>query len=343
MDTPVTEVEQPGTEWNAFVRRQVGWTICHLSGWQSLIREVFGHDCLYAAVRSPAGELTGVLPLVRVKSRLFGHYLVSMPFLNYGGPLGDEVAVRALVAWAMARASSDRAKLLQLRSRTPLAIDLTPSHHKITVVLQIHDRDPAALLKRFGSKLRSQIRRPEKAGATTEFGPAQVAPFFEVFSRNMRDLGTPTQSLRFFRAISSAFSDDVWFGCVYLDGKPVAGGCGFRWGDEFEMTWASSLRQYNPVAPNMLLYWSFIERATIEGVKRFNFGRCTPGTSTHRFKLQWAAEDEPLWWYGYPGEAGTARTPSPDQGAYALAAKIWQRFPVPLATRLGPHIVRYIP
>jgi lipid II:glycine glycyltransferase (peptidoglycan interpeptide bridge formation enzyme) len=46
----------------------------------------------------------------------------------------------------------------------------------------------------------------------------------------------------------------------------VAGGCGFRFGQEFEMTWASSLRRYNKEAPNMLVYWSFMERAIAEGV-----------------------------------------------------------------------------
>jgi len=43
----------------------------------------------------------GVLPLVRVRSFVFGHYLVSMPFLNYGGPLGDGESVTALVARAV--------------------------------------------------------------------------------------------------------------------------------------------------------------------------------------------------------------------------------------------------
>ena len=66
----------------------------------------------------------------------------------------------------------------------------------------------------------------------------------------------------------------------------------------------------------MLLYWAFMERAVREGLRIFNFGRCTPGAGTHRFKRQWGSRDEPLWWYQH-GPGGAAATPSPDAGAYA--------------------------
>ena len=60
------------------------------------MKGVFGHDCLYLAARDHAGRIEGVLPLVRVKSRIFGHFLVSMPFLNYGGPVGSPRATALL-------------------------------------------------------------------------------------------------------------------------------------------------------------------------------------------------------------------------------------------------------
>ncbi len=81
------------------------------------------------------------------------------------------------------------------------------------------------------------------------------------------------------------------------DDEPVAGGVGFRWDGEFEMTWASSLYAYNRLSPNMALYWAFMERACNSGVTLFNFGRCSEGAGTHRFKKQWGSRDEQLWWY----------------------------------------------
>jgi hypothetical protein len=128
---------------------------------------------------------------------------------------------------------------------------------------------------------------------------------------------------------------------VYLDGRPVAGGCGFVSGDAFELTWAASLRAYNRQAPNMMLYWELMQRAVAHGLKRFNFGRCTPGGGSHRFKLQWGGHDEQLWWYD--SARRHAITPSPESGPFRWAPRVWRRLPIRITTALGPAIVRYLP
>jgi FemAB-related protein (PEP-CTERM system-associated) len=330
------------SDWDSFVRSQTGWSHFHLLEWKSVITRVFGHECIYLSARDEAGQLTGVLPLVRVKSLLFGHYLVSMPFVNYGGPLGSEVAVEALVRYAANLARRDNAKLLELRSRAALPVKLPASHRKITVLLDLPLGSVDPLWKGLDPKVRSQVRRPQKEGVTVQFGLDQVTPFFQVFARHMRDLGTPTQSRRLFETLADTFPNDVWFGCAYHRGRPIAGGCGFRWANEFEMTWASALAEYKRIAPNMLLYWSFMERAVAEGVGTFNFGRCTPDSGTHRFKKQWGSYDVPLWWYDLSVQPGVA-TPSPDDSAYAWGPRIWKHLPVRVATALGPSIVRSIP
>lgn len=335
---PFTGTEE---QWDTFGAAQRGFTHFHRLRWRAVIERTFGHECVYLVARGAEGELIGLLPLVRVRSVVFGHYLVSMPFLNYGGPLGTDTGIRALVDEAIELARRDRVKLLELRSNIPLPIALPVSHRKITVLLDLPS-SPGALLDRFGAKLRSQIRRPQKEGITVAFGRAEVGPFYAVFSRHMRDLGTPTQSLTFFREIADEFPDDCWFACAYLAGRPVAGGCGFRFGDEFEMTWASSLREHNRESPNMLLYWAFMERAIAEGVERFNFGRCTPGTGTHRFKIQWGGREQPLWWYGLAA-SNDVTTPSPDSSAFRWGPRLWRRLPASIATAFGPSIVRYIP
>ena len=250
-------------EWDAFVERQ-GGTHFHRYGWRQLFEQVLGHDCLYMAARDQAGRLAGVLPLVRVKSLVFGHYLVSVPFVNYGGPVGSDDAIRLLSDWAADQARSDGVKLLELRSRGPLPVELPVSHRKITVVLDLPPQGPDALMKRFEAKLRSQVRRPAREGIEVRFGADQVGPFFQVFSRHMRDLGTPTMPKRLFEAMARVFPD-AWFGCAWMGDLPVAAGAGFVWGNEFEMTWASSLQAYKRFSPNMGLYWAFMRRAIGSG------------------------------------------------------------------------------
>ena len=332
-----------GSEWDEFVRGRPGWTHFHLYGWRGVMESAMGHETRYLAARGTDGALIGVLPLVRVRSLVFGDYLVSMPFLNYGGPLGSDAAVTGLASAATELADSLGCTLMELRSRHELPLALPASHRKVTVTLPLTPGDPEAVLASFKSKVRSQVRRPMKEDVEVEFGRDQLDAFYAVFAEHMRDLGTPVLARVWFEEIAEAFGDSVWFGCARLPGgTPVAGGCGFRWGGEFEMTWASALWDYSKIAPNMLLYWRFMERAAQEGLETFNFGRCTPDGGTHRFKMQWGSEDEPLWWYHRPSDAGEA-TPSPDEGAYAWGPKLWRRLPLPIANAIGPRIVRWIP
>ena len=330
-------------EWNAFVRAQPHWTHFHLYGWRSVLERVFNHECLYLEARSTNGDLQAILPLVRMRSLLFGHFLVSMPFLNYGGPLGNEAGVRALLDDAVRLADQHRVRLLELRSRASLPTSMSVSHRKITVTLDLPDSEDA-LWRSLPAKVRSQVRRPEKEGVTVRLGSDQVGAFYKVFAHHMRDLGTPAQSLAFFQAIAEEFPNDVRFACAYLGEQPIACGCGFLWRDEFEITWASALRSHKQLAANMLVYWALMQRAIGDGARVFNFGRCSPGSGTHRFKLQWGARDEALWWYQHGGDGvGATETPSPESDRYALATRVWKRLPLSMTTRLGPSIVRSIP
>src|SRR5689334_5891639 len=95
----VSHFEGPASEWDDFVRGQAGWTHFHLHGWRTVIERVFGHESIYLAARqADSNRIVAVLPLVRVRSLIFGHFLVSMPFVNYGGPLGGDDGIRAITS-----------------------------------------------------------------------------------------------------------------------------------------------------------------------------------------------------------------------------------------------------
>jgi FemAB-related protein (PEP-CTERM system-associated) len=340
--TVSTTTHEAAPEWDAFVRSRSGWTPYHLYAWRRVIERAHGHRCVYLEARQSGGALRAVLPLVRVKSPIFGHFLVSMPFLNYGGPLGETEGVEALLREAVDVATRDRAHLLELRSPHELRTELPVSHRKITVVLDVPPNDPEALWNALGSKVRSQVKRPIKEGVQVRFGPEHLSAFYRVFAHHMRDLGTPAQSRRLFDLASAELGESMWVAVAYLRNEPIAAGAGFRWKDRFELVWAASLRAHSRIASNMLLYWRFMERCAADGAAVFDFGRCTAGSGTHRFKAQWGGRDVPLWWYQYGPRAGGG-TPSPEAGVYALGPKMWSRLPLSLANAMGPSIVKYIP
>ena len=337
----IAPVEGEGERWDRFVAAY-GGTFCHLSAWREVMREALGHACHYLAAEDEAGEWQGVLPLVEVRSRLLGSYLLSMPFLNDGGPLGTLAARHALAEHAGRLASKQRVDLLELRTRDALSAPLRAVQRKISVHLPLPETAAELWDSGFRSKLRSQIRRPIREGMELRFGSEQCGAFYEVFARNMRDLGTPVLPRCFFDAIARALPEQAIFGAVYHHGRAVAAGCGFLWQGEFEITWASSLREFNHLSPNMLLYWGFIEHVIGRGARLFNFGRCTPGGSTHRFKLQWGGVEVPLPWLQWSAREVSA-PPTADRPLFQLATRIWQRMPLPVANAVGPVLARLLP
>jgi serine/alanine adding enzyme len=344
----VQPVELPPAEWDAFVRASERATFAHLSCWRKIIADVMGHEAVYFVARDHAGGTAGVLPLFILRSPIFGRRLVSVPLLNYGGPLGSPAAVRALLDRAVQEARRRRMRVMELRTRTAPPSDLTTTARKVTVLLPLPD-DPEELWTGLKAKVRSQVRRPMKEGMEVRFGADQLQPFYHVLSRNMRDMGTPVLPARLFERIAGAFGDEAEFGVVYHQDEPVAAGGGFVFRDEFEMTWASSLREHNRSAPNMLLYWAFMERMIGRGVRTFNFGRCTPGGGTHSFKLQWGGHDLPLPWLTWtPGTApeGAPHHVLDDAGPGRIARLVsgaWSRLPVAVANRVGPVVARQLP
>jgi serine/alanine adding enzyme len=332
--------ESPAGDWDAFVEQHSRATFAHRAAWHGVVARTMGHEPIYLVARSAEGAVAGLLPLFALRSPIFGKRLVSMPLLSDGGPIGTEAAETALVEAAVTEARSRRAAALELRARHEIRSSLVANPRKVTVLLPLPS-DPEELWTSLKAKVRSQVRRPMKEGLATRFGPEELEPFYQVLSRNMRDMGTPVLPGSLFRGVLEAFGDDVVFGVVYRGDEPVAAGAGFVFRDEFELVWASALREHSRSAPNMLLYWAFMERMIGRGVRTFNFGRCTPGGGTHRFKLQWGGADLPLPWLVWP-PASDEDDGSPGRTARALSA-VWQRLPLSVANRAGPMVARHLP
>jgi serine/alanine adding enzyme len=328
--------------WNRFVESDPRSTFCHQYGWKQIMRDVLGHESLYLAAIDDAGALRGILPLVRVRS-ILGHYLVSLPFLNDGGPLGDHVARQSLVEHAAGEAIKSGAGLLELRARSELPGPVTPTYRKISVQLMLPSSVEELWKTTLRKKLRTQIRRPLKEGMLFRCGAGELEGFYKVFARNMRDLGTPVLPRAFFENGAKAFGSRMLFAAVYTSaGIPVAGACCLLWRDELEVTWASSVREFNRMSPNMLLYSQLMEEAIARRVTIFNFGRCSPGGSTHRFKQQWGGSDVPLPWPSWSRNPDVG-VPSADRPLYHLAVTAWRHLPLAIANRVGPVLARLLP
>jgi FemAB-related protein (PEP-CTERM system-associated) len=333
-----------GIAWDRYVLNHAVASGYQLMGWRRVMERSFGHQTFYLMARDEKEQVRGVLPLVFVSSRLFGRFLVSMPFVNYGGVLTDtSEAQRALLETAVSHATNLGATHIELRHQRLLSLDWTSTQHKVSMRLDL-PREPETLSTRFPSKLRSQIRRALKEQLTVRIEGTEILDdFYRVFSRNMRDLGTPVYGRRFFETILETFPKDARICVAYLGRQPVAAGFLYGFQNTLEIPWASSDRRYNHLSANMLVYSSALDYACREGFEVFDFGRSTPGGGTYRFKEQWGAHSVPLHWYHWSPDGCPVADVSPENSKYGLAIKTWKRLPLALTRLIGPSIVRSIP
>jgi FemAB-related protein (PEP-CTERM system-associated) len=332
------------SDWNAFVNSAADAEIYHQFAWKRLLERVFGHECHYLLARDAEGSACGVLPLVHLKSRVFGNFLVSIPCFNYCGILAVNDAARlALQNAAGALGDELRASHVELRHRSHVELDLPRRDDKVSMQLRLPE-SADQLWSAFPSKLRSQIRRPGKAGAVCERGGVELLDeFYEVFSRNMRDLGTPVFPRMMFAEVHELFPEETDFYVVRLGGKPVAAAYTIGHRDTLEIPSASALREFSRSAPNMLLYWTVLQSAIEQGYTVFDFGRTSRDSGPYRFKRQWGAEERPLAWHYILREGSDLPKISPDNPKYRFAVNVWRRLPVPVANVLGPQVVKHLP
>lgn len=333
-----------GSAWDAFIATLDSSTNYHKHDWRYVIEKSFGHKTFYLYARNSNDEICGVLPLAHIKSKLFGSFLVSLPFFNYGGLLcNDDDTASALLdelTRVLKKVNADYAELRHLNIRRN---ELVSKEHKVTMTLSLQD---TAELQwhNLDAKVRNQVRKAEKCGLTAVLGHMELLDgFYEVFSRNMRDLGTPVYGKSFFKNILEIFPDSTRIISVMLKDKTIASGILTWFRDTLEVPWASSISDYREMCPNNLLYWEAIQYAIVNGFKKFDFGRSTPGEGTYNFKKQWGAKPIQLFWqYQFNGSnrMPELNTKNPK---YKMAIKIWKKLPLAVTIYLGPGIVKNIP
>jgi len=339
----VTE-ECDEARWDAYVHAHPSASGYHQIAWRRVLEESFGHRTVYLAVKDQRGEVCGVLPLVCLSSGLFGRFLVSLPVFNYGGLLAENQPVRDSLLMAAVLVAKDlKAQHIELRQTELFDLGWQQKQHKVSMRLHL-PADFEVLWKEFPAKLRSQIRRAQKEGMIVRIaGKELLDDFYQVFSRNMRDLGTPVYGKKFFESILHTFPKEAKICTVSLQGRPLAAGFLYGFREKLEIPWASSDRRYIRLAPNMLLYSSVLEHACRSGFRTFDFGRSSVDSGTYRFKEQWGAKPVPLFWYYWVNQPGPLPELNPQNPKYNLAISLWRKLPVPLTRIVGPYIARHLP
>jgi FemAB-related protein (PEP-CTERM system-associated) len=323
--------------WDAFVNDHADATFFHLSGWQRVLGDALGHRTYYLLAEQD-GAVCGVLPLVHVRSLLFGNTLSSLAFCAQGGPLSaDPEAESALYAAASERARALGVGAVEYRLAAPSGLARPTKHLYETFSKPLHP-DPDANMQAIRSKQRNIIRKGEKNGLVCR--PDSVERFYAVYAESVRNLGTPVFPLRLFRALAATFPDAVEIVTAELDGRAISSAMNFYFRDSVCPYYWGGTYAARDLKGNDFLAWSIMCRAAARGCKVFDFGRSKRDTGAYQWKQNLGFEPRPLHYEYELVRAREMPDVNPLNPKYRLFVAGWKRLPLPVARLLGPWLAR---
>lgn len=330
-------------QWNEYVCRSPAASFYHLFEWRDVNRECFDHRTAYIAA-TEGDTVTGIFPLVQLKSRLFGNIACSLPFVNYGGPCADNPETeRALLQEAGRIVDRWGVDYLEVRSRRHLGPDFATSDHKVSLTLDLKP-DPDELWNAFKTGHRQAIRRAYKNGFKARIGGAELMDeFYSVLAESWRDLGTPVYPRRYLQTIARAFPTQTRISVVYAGDEPAAAAFDALHGDTVEGMWLGTRAKYRDQMAGYVLYWELIKNACERGFVRFHLGRSTAHSGAEAFKRKWNGTSSPLYWHYLLRATGDIPRLNVANPKYRLAIRAWQMLPVAVTRIIGPTIAKAIP
>lgn len=336
--------------WNIFVDQSPQATPYHYSQWLNAIEAAYGHQPSGFISINEEGSVEGLLPIVNFKGLKQTKQYCSLPFCDVGGAVSIEASIsNALISEAIGASPKNQVELRE-RDSKPLPESQLESYPsaKVSMLAELPEGSET-LLKSYKPKLRSQIKKAQKNGLVSKLvhDASLIDDFYEIISRNMRDLGSPVHSKKFFENIMAQYGDKAATAVIYLEEAPTAAGLILMTPHNACIPWASSLREYNKLAPNMLLYWTFLAHVSDKGIPVFDFGRSTINQGTYRFKKQWGAQPWLLKWHQAEGNYQSNQnaiedTVSSDSKLRELIEVAWQKMPLQLTNAIGPKIRKHI-
>lgn len=344
MPVSVQLLKNETLEWDNYVYANPLSTTYHQSGWKEVLEKTFGHRTFYLYAMDETGKITGILPLVYMKSFLFFKFMVSLPFLTYGGILfDDEETKKALLAEGEKITKNLRAAFMELRHLHNYTLPYTTRFYKVTMILNLR-QDVDSQWKCLKDSIRRNINRAIKKEVRIEQGHFDMLDdFYEIYSRGMKEFGTPVYGKDFFKNILKKFPHNTSIFSMVFHDKVIGAAFAIWYKDAFEIPWIYSLKSHRHLNANSLLYWEAISRAIRNGFKKFDFGRSTAGEGTYVFKKRWGAIPAQILNQYYVQNIDNIPSLDVEKPLYKFFIRAWKKIPLNLTRFIGPIVIKNIP
>jgi serine/alanine adding enzyme len=330
----------PKDDWDAFVESHPDSSFFHKFAWKQIIEKSYGFKAQFIYAKNNKG-IQGILPLFEIR-QITGKKLLSIPFSTEAGILyNNEEVKKELLNRARKLTDDHDLDYLEIRQEKYLGEGWDKKDYYYHLKLKL-DRNPEVIWNNADQKMRNAVRKARKEGLTTDKGLKYFKDFYRIYSKNMRDLGTPVDNKEFFKQILRQFNRDVDIIVSKYNGKVIGAIFLLKHKKMIKSEWASSLRKYFGLNPNQLMYWRAIEDACRSGYDVFDFGRSMESDGTYLFKKKFGAKPTQLVYSYYmrKGEMPDTRKENKKRKAFVW---FWKKTPVFLANLIGPKIRELFP
>ena len=329
------------TNWPDELTRPATFTV--LDAWTGISRHIYGYPVHRLETEQESG-VNGILSMVEIKHRIFGHYLTTSPFGSYGGfAFSTSEARDALLAGARQLGDELGVEYVNIRfdggnETPPEGWVQDPAY--VTFLADLAP-DPGSLLGSYSSDHRNHIRKSMKKGFAVKFGHLDLLDdAYEGLARSMHELGSPYHSKAYLRAMAESIGGLLEFAVLYGPKAKIAG-AGVFIGHDSVITnlHANILRRYRSAYAGEFLYWKVIEHYYEKGFQIFDIGRSLVGSGNEAFKMKWKPRVQPLaYWYALQpgGELPHLNQKSP---RFRFAIATWKHLPSFIIRPLGPSII----
>lgn len=330
-------------KWDQYIMDRPDGTFGHLHAWGN-VYDLYGNRSFPLMAIDTNDNVRGVLRLFQRKDLMGRKFLISNPFLSYGGICADNDEIKkALFEKAREIAVAENVEYIEIRQLSSMFDGLPTKKDFVTMILSLERGDEFIWKKLLHASVRNKIRQAGKKGLTVDHGLHYFDDFYRVLATNHRDFGTPLHNKAFFRKILDEFRQSSGIFVAKHEDKVIAGMLYIHYKHVFSEPWASSLRKYNRLRPNNILYWEAIKHACKNGLRHFDFGRSTIDCGTYNFKKQWGAEPVQLNYQYILNRARRIPQVNAHDNKYQVAINIWKRLPLFAANFVGNRVIRYLP
>lgn len=334
-------------EWLDFIENSSSAEVFHHPRWLELLRDQYGYEVEACCAGNGHGIEAG-LPIARIKSRLTGRRLVSLPFSDVCAPATTENAGPAVLdALGEALTEETRRTGLGLTVHAPL-----PSAPEAVV----RDRfarhllplaaDPDEVEQGFAKNQLGAMKKAKRENLEGErrTDVAALDAFYALHLKTRKRLGVPTQPKRFIRRFEELFEAGLGFVWLVRDeGEPIGAAVFLNYNGTVTYKYSASDFAKLKKRPNNLLLPEAIRWACEAGFHTFDFGRTDlDNEGLRKFKRSWGANEEELsYTHLSDGEPEAEAAPASESlRSRAMTATI-QRSPAVVSRFAGEVLYRH--